>query len=126
MIDPPQEMSAEEYLAWRASQEQTVHKYRAKPVVIDGIRFDSTREGQRYTELKHLERAGEITNLELQPVLPLIVNGVKVAQYRADFRYVDADGRTVTEDVKGVRTDVYRLKKRMVQAIYGIEITEVE
>jgi hypothetical protein len=58
-------------------------------------------------------------------VFPLVVNGVIVAQYRADFSYVDADGVRHVEDVKGVRTSTYRLKAKMVRAIYGIEIEEV-
>ena len=111
------------------------HKYGAKAVVIDGIRFASTAEGRRYCELKLLVKAGEISELETQPPFPLFVinrerKAVKVAVYRADFRYrLRSDGYpgngTVVEDVKGVRTAVYRLKKKMVEAQYGITITEV-
>lgn len=123
MSEPAQEMSAEEYHAWLAGRRS--HKYGAVPVEIDGIRFDSTAEGTRYWELRQLERAGEIDGLELQPVFPLVVNGVTVAQYRGDFRYRDRAGAVHVEDVKGVRTPVYRLKTRMVRAIYGIEIEEI-
>jgi hypothetical protein len=118
-------MSAEEYNALIASRGKD-RKYHNVPVEVDGKPFDSTAEGTRYWELCRLQEAGEITDLETQPVFPLVVNGVKVAQYRADFRFKDRDGRIHVEDVKGVRTPVYKLKARMVKAIYGIDITEVE
>lgn len=101
-------------------------KYHATPTMVDGIRFASRAEANRYGELKMLARAGEITDLELQPRFPLVVNGVKVGTYVADFRYRDRGGATVTEDVKGVRTAVYRIKARLVTALYGFEIAEVE
>lgn len=119
------ELSAEEYRAMQDDPKRG--KYGNRRVVVDGIRFDSQAEASRYFDLKHMERAGLIVNLELQPALPLLVNGVKVGVYKADFRYVDVEtDRIVVEDVKGVRTAVYRLKKRMVKAIYGIEIQEIE
>lgn len=104
-------------------------KYGAIPTEVDGIRFASRAEARRYGVLRLLEAAGEIADLELQPSFELVVNGVKVATYRADFRYRDvATGETVVEDVKGGRatvTPVYRLKRRLVLALYGIEIKEV-
>lgn len=102
------------------------HKYRAKPVVIDNIRFASTAEGNRYLELKTLFRANKITDLTLQPEYLCEVNGVKVCIYRADFQYFDYQtGKTVVEDKKGFRTAEYKLKKRLVEACHGITITEV-
>jgi hypothetical protein len=104
-------------------------KYLSVKTEVDGITFDSQAEATHYWDLKQRDRAGEIRDLELQPVFPLIVNGVKVAQYRADFAYVDVgSGRRVIEDVKSEttrRTSTYRLKKKMVKAIYGIDIEEV-
>jgi len=102
----------------------TRSKYRAIPVVIDGHRFASKAEGRRYTELRLLEQAGEIDNLELQPRFDLIVAGIDVGTYVADFRYLSPAG-VVIEDVKGVRTPVYKLKKRLVRALHGVEIVEV-
>lgn len=102
----------------------------AKPVWIDGIRFASKAEARRYAQLQLLLRAGAIANLELQPTFPIEVmnptNGemTQVGVYKGDFRYVER-GVTVIEDVKGMRTVVYRLKKRLVEAIYGIRIQEV-
>ena len=117
------------------------HKYNAVRTWEQGHWFASKREAARYQELLLLEKAGEITDIELQPRFPLctlapgngrqsdVFNGpseVQVAVYVADFRYVDRQARDiVVEDVKGVRTAVYRLKKRFVEAQYGITISEV-
>lgn len=100
-------------------------KFRAVATVVDGVRFHSRREAARYGELKLLQRAGQIRDLELQPAFPLIVNGVKVGRWIGDFRYVDCrNGEVVVEDVKGMRVPMYRLKKRIVEAIYPIQILE--
>ena len=100
-------------------------KYHNRITYVDGIRFDSKREATRYSELKLLERAGRISDLELQPRYPLVVNGTKVATYVGDFRYVE-DGEMVLEDVKSqpTKTPVYRLKKRLVLAIWGATVRE--
>ena len=100
------------------------HKYHARPTTVDGIRFASQKEARRYQELRLLERAGEITQLELQPRYRLdAAGGEFIGEYRADFRYLSV-GVEVVEDVKGVRTSLYRWKKRHVEAQYGIAITE--
>lgn len=99
------------------------NKYRAIKTTVDGITFDSKKEAARYEELKLLEKAGEIMYLTLQPRFDLIVNGVKCGFYKADFQYL-AIGKTVVEDVKGVKTPVYNLKKKMIKAIYGFDIFE--
>lgn len=100
-------------------------KYNAIKTEVDGFLFDSRAEARRYSELIILERAGEIKSLCLQPVFQLLVNGERIGKYIADFKYLDQDGNIIVEDVKGVKTPVYRLKKKLVKAIYGIEITEV-
>lgn len=100
-------------------------KYGAKPTVLDGIRFASRREAARYAELKALQRAGVISDLELQPAFPLVVQGIKVATYRADFRYRNRSGEIVVEDVKGVATPVYRLKAKLMLALHKIAVSEV-
>lgn len=109
---------------------RSISKYNAQPTVVENadgsvIRFDSKREARRYGELCLLVRAGEISDLELQVKYPLIVNGTKIGVYIADFRYRSKDGLQHTEDSKGVRTAVYALKKRIVKALYGIDIEEV-
>lgn len=103
------------------------NKYGARAVTHDGVRFASMKEGKRYLVLKAMERAGEIADLECHPVFPLIVNGVLCGRYTGDFSYQWGQ-RRVIEDVKGgkaTRTEAYRLRKRIVEAIYGIKIIEV-
>ena len=105
---------------------QRKHKYGAKPVVIDNIRFASTAEGNRYLELKLMKQAGLIEDLQLQPRFQLRVNDVLITTYIADFRYKDREtGEWVVEDVKGVLTDVYKIKRKLMQVLHGIEIREV-
>lgn len=102
-----------------------MNKYRNKPVTIDGIRFASQREGKRYVELKILERAGEIQCLTLQRPYKLEVNGLHVCKYVADFVYVGSSGEIVVEDVKGVRTKEYIIKRALMKACLGIDVKEV-
>lgn len=85
--------------------------------------FDSRREYARWLALNLMLRAGRISDLRRQVVYELKANGVTIAKYVADFVYVE-DGQTVVEDVKGVRTAMYRLKKKWVKAEYGIVIRE--
>ena len=102
-------------------------KYRAIKTEVDGIWFASKKEAKRYQELRLLEEAGEITHLELQPIYEINYKGEKICKYQADFRYFDQKKRMrVVEDVKGMKTPVYRLKKKLVEAFYhGTKITEV-
>ena len=97
--------------------------------------YDSKKEAKRAAELKLLEKAGVISNLQEQVVYELIpaqyriVNGKKkcierAIKYIADFQYVE-NGNTVVEDVKGFRTDVYRIKKKLMLYFYDIRIKEV-
>lgn len=96
---------------------------------IDGIKFDSKAEAVRYSELKLLQRVKAISGLTLQPKFPCRVMGELVCTYKADFQYVQhtPDGRSdkIIEDVKGVKTAMYRLKKKLVEAIYKIQVIEV-
>lgn len=107
-------------------------KYRAQRTEVDGIVFHSKKEARRFSELKLLERAGEIEGLECQPKFPLHImrsfwpgDYVNCGNYYADFRYTNlCDGEIIVEDVKGMKTPIYRLKKKMVEGIYGIQIRE--
>lgn len=102
-------------------------KYKSNKTTVHGITFDSKKEAMRYLELAQRANTGAITNLELQPKLDLVVNGQKIGFYRGDFRYRH-NGVTVVEDVKSqftAKLPVYRLKKKIVKALYGIDITEV-
>lgn len=100
---------------------------------IDGIVFDSKREAWRYMELKALERAGSIGNIELQPEFELIptfeYDGKKerAVKYRADFRYRHRSGGVIVEDVKGHKTEVYRIKRKLLLHKYpDINFREVK
>ena len=100
-------------------------KYHAKPTEVDGIKFDSKKEAKRYKDLLLLQKAGKITDLKLQPVIRCVVNGELVCKYIADFFYIDRETfKEVYLDVKGYRTPIYRLKKKLVFACLGISITE--
>jgi hypothetical protein len=99
---------------------------------LDGITFASKAERKRYAELLLLERAGEITDLEIQPRFVLLEKFERAGEvhraitYVADFRY-RLKGLFVVEDVKGMRTDVYRLKKKLFLHRYSeIDFREVE
>ena len=100
-------------------------KYGNIKTVVDNITFDSKKEAARYQHLKLLQKAGGIDRLKLQPKFPIEVNGKKICTYVADFSYYYSPADLVVEDVKGMKTPVYNLKKKLVKAIYGIEIQEI-
>lgn len=125
-------------MSWRRG-----NKYHAKSVVIDGIKFPSGKEGERFLYLRELEKRGEISNLRRQvrfELLPAAYKDVvkhlktkdKVVRmlflnpvsYVADFVY-EKDGQTVVEDTKGYKTPEYIIKKKMMYALKGIEIQEI-
>lgn len=105
-------------------------KFRARKVLVDGITFDSQREGLRYLELKTIQDQGKISELELQPKFRCIVNEKKICDYFADFRYYDHDSSVfIQEDVKSEYTSknpIYRLKKKLVEALHDVVITEIK
>jgi hypothetical protein len=100
-------------------------KYRNKKTYVGEIAFDSKKEAARYQELKLLEKAGEIDGLALQQRFEILPKHGRnrAVFYVADFVYVK-DGEMVVEDCKGFRTDVYKLKKKMFEYKYDIEILE--
>lgn len=98
-------------------------KYGNIPITLSGYRFDSKREGYRWLELRQQEIEGKITKLARQVVFPLIINGQLICKYRADFVY-HRNGLRIIEDSKGVRTDAYRIKAKLMKAILDIEILE--
>jgi hypothetical protein len=101
-------------------------KYGNRRTVVDGITFASRREAARYGELKLLAQAGAVRDLRLQVRYPLVVGGLLVCHYVADFVYWDRQSKSeVVEDVKGYRTDVYALKAKLMRACHGITIREV-
>lgn len=94
------------------------HKYnvsKKEDRTMDGIVFDSKLEMTRYAELKMLERVGKISKLQLQPkflLIPKTERGGRASYYTADFTYIE-EGKIIVEDAKGFRTDVYKLKKKL-------------
>lgn len=105
-------------------------KYHAKKTVIDGITFDSKKEAKRYLELKYMEENNIIQNLVLQPEWTLVMSQLtsqgrlRPVKYRADFTYY-RNGKLIVEDVKGVKTPEYIIKKKLMFEKYRIEITEI-
>lgn len=108
------------------------NKYHNKKIVLDGIKFDSIKEKNRYIELKLLEKAGEIKDLELQKEF-ILQDSFKLNNktyrkitYKADFTYITAkDNKLHIEDVKGSKntiTDVFKIKYKMLAYKYGTEI----
>lgn len=102
-------------------------KYGAVRTEVDGIVFASKAEAARYCELKLLHQSGAIGPVQCQPRFRLHApGGAFIGEYRPDFGYLDLKrGREVYEDVKGVRTQLYKWKKKHVEAEYRIEIVEV-
>lgn len=110
-------------------------KYGNRKIIVDGILFDSEREANRWCELLLLLRAGAIRNLRRQVRFELIPaqreNGKlieRAVRYVADFAYEQRKGETwekVVEDAKGCRTEVYRIKKKLMLYVHGIRIVEV-
>lgn len=104
-------------------------KYKNKITEINGIKFHSKKEANRYMELKLLQKAGKIKDIELQPKIPLLVNGKSIGYYIGDFRYYDnAKHRLILEDVKSpaTKTPIYNLKKKILETYNPpIEIVEV-
>ena len=128
-------------------QRQTKNKYGNRKVTVDGVAFDSKKEGNRYKELTLLEKAGIITGLRRQVKYVLIpaqrefCNEIytkgknkgrfrpgklleKECSYIADFVYIQ-DGKTIVEDTKGFRTEAYKIKRKLMLKEYGIRINEI-
>jgi len=110
-------------------------KFGNKKVEFGGYKFDSLAEAKHYWwTLKPRLDAGEITHLEMQTSFQIEIKGKKICKYKADFQYFDRTatgpdgqrGALVVEDVKGMRTAIYRLKKKLVEAQFtGTKIIEV-
>lgn len=107
------------------------NKYGAKKETVDGITFDSLKEGGRYRDLlllKHVKGKDRVVEIVAHPKLSIDVEGMHICNYFPDFKVTYEDGRVEWEDVKGPKTKtlaVYRLKKKLVEAIYGIKIIEI-
>ena len=108
-------------------REKAVSKYGNRKTELDGMMFDSRKEAQRWAELKWMERGRLISGLERQVAFEIIpkTDKYRAVKYVADFVYTDAEtGEKVVEDCKGMRTDVYLLKKKLMYWKYGIDVKE--
>ena len=101
-------------------------KYKAVKTIVDGFTFASKREAHYYRIYSAMENAGVIKNLKMQTSLPFIFEGKKIFTYKPDFEYDDQDGVHHYIDVKGVLTPLFRLKKKLIEAQYKIEIEIVK
>jgi hypothetical protein len=108
-------------------------KYRNEKFRAGGIVHASKKQAWRWLELLAMEKRGEIINLRREVDFPIVIRGIKVCTYRADHVYEWLVTRTpdcsrwcgIVEDVKGVRTPMYELKKKLMKAVLGIDILEV-
>jgi hypothetical protein len=105
-------------------------KYGNSKIEIDGFIFDSTKEGNEYSKLKLLKKSVEIKDFEIQVKFDIRINEIHIANYFLDFLVINNDGSKEYIDVKGqdkktkkwITTDVFQLKKKLVEAIYKIKI----
>ena len=136
-------MSEKDFAALSGRKQKGMSKFHSKKVSLDGIEFDSALEAQRWAQLRLLERSGDIRDLERQVPFELIPaqrdpdrvgkrGGVypgKVIEqavvYYADFVYLTREGERVVEDVKGVRTPDFVIKRKLMLYIHKIKIKEV-
>ena len=91
------------------------NKFNAKKQIYKGMKFDSKKELTRYLVLEQMEKNNYISELELHPMIPLIVNGIKIGKYTADFKYKNNNGEVIIEDVKSkvTKTRDYILRKKI-------------
>lgn len=118
-------------LVWYCANCRQRYEVKVKACDYCGARdfhyFASKLEAKRFAELCLQMDLGQITELEVQVPFPVIINGKAVTTYKADFRYRDRNGKEILEDVKPqlFRDELYKLKKKLIEAIYPITITEV-
>tara|TARA_A100001391_G_scaffold132660_2_gene91691 strand:- start:135 stop:479 length:345 start_codon:yes stop_codon:yes gene_type:complete len=98
------------------------NKFGAKKTEFMGMKFDSKWEAERYGQLCKLQETGEISGLDRQVRFNIVINDQKICAYIADYTYYDAENNFIVEDAKGVETDVFRLKKKLMKAVNDIEI----
>ena len=109
-------------LRFKALADQAIlSKHKNQWTTIDGKRFQSKAEASRYVQLRLLEQTSRIANLERQIRYDLIVGGILVTRYIADFRYVE-NGKEVVEDVKGQILPDFKIKYMLMKGLLGIEV----
>jgi hypothetical protein len=132
-VDPPNGGNGiPEGLNVSPAKPRKARKYRNQPVELDNYKFDSFKEAKRYSELKLLERAGKIENLQVHPKYEFYHNNVRLGSFKPDFSYKE-NGEVVIEDVKAISktgkkptvTDGYRLRRNMLKAFYNLDVREI-
>lgn len=125
-LGPTARRQAAEQIAAQLAKPEKRPKFGNATVVVDGYRFDSKREAERYLALVTSQRAGAIRELRVQPAWRLEVNGEFITDYVADFAYKCSDGFAVVEDVKSkaTRTPAYLLKRKLLFALHRIIVQE--
>ena len=102
------------------------NKYNAKKTEFMGYKFDSKWEAERYGQLSSMALAGVVKDLERQVKYEIVVNNYKICRYVADFVYIlvheDGSKEKIVEDAKGVQTSDFKLKKKLMKALYDIDI----
>ena len=98
-------------------------KYGNIKCTYNGIKFDSKGERDRYKVLELEQKAGDVSDLKTQVKFPIIIEGVKVCTYIADFTYYrKSEPNLIVEDYKGVITGLFTLKKKLMKAVYKIDV----
>ena len=102
------------------------NKYNAKKTEFMGYKFDSKWEAERYGQLASMQMAGVVEDLERQVKFDIIVNDHKICKYIADFVYIltheNGKKEKIIEDAKGVQTTDFKIKKKLMKAVFDIEI----
>lgn len=120
-------MSLKRFLQDNVDKKKNNNRFKVSPVeerTLGGIVFASKKEMKRYAELRLLERAGEVQDLELQPEFRVSINGEHFCTYTADFSYIEK-GQRVIEELKSTGTAkdaAYRLRKKAAELFYGIKV----
>lgn len=104
------------------------NKFNAVKKEANGRLYDSTHESKRALDLQWLQELGDISDLQYQVPFELVPKqtGEAAVIYRADFVYMDKDGKRVVEDAKGHRTPEYRIKRKLMLYVHGIRILETK
>lgn len=97
-------------------------KYNNIKCTYKGFKFDSIGERDWYKTLELLQLAGEISELKTQVKFPIVINNLKICNYIADYTYKDKQGNYIVEDFKGVQTSIFKLKKKLMLAVHGIDV----
>lgn len=121
------EAEYEALIAKKSAPKPKQAKYRNKKTTVENVEFDSKREANRWLELRTALKTGKVRNLKRQYVFAIIIDGVRICDYIADAVYEEHRGgewHRIVEDSKGCKTEVYRIKKKLMRAVLGIEIRE--